>query len=72
LDWCSVSYWDSYCFGFSAILVLLRINAWEGEDDFGIVFLDLLLEWVAWVLLLGYLADQTSIEYVYKISSIYL
>jgi FSR family fosmidomycin resistance protein-like MFS transporter len=25
LFWCSVSnYWDSYCFGFSAILVLLK------------------------------------------------
>jgi hypothetical protein len=33
------------------------------------LFLVSLLAWEAWVLLLGYLADQTSIEYVYKISS---
>jgi FSR family fosmidomycin resistance protein-like MFS transporter len=43
------------------------INAGKSGYDFGILVS--LLAWEAWVLLLGYLADQTSIEYVYKISS---
>jgi FSR family fosmidomycin resistance protein-like MFS transporter len=39
--------------------------AWEGRNDFGIIF-DLLLNGWLGFCFLGYLADQTSIEYVYN------
>jgi FSR family fosmidomycin resistance protein-like MFS transporter len=67
LFWTGVSdYRCRYCF-FSAILVFAGINA--GKVNFWIVFGFAFGMGGLGSALLGYLADQTSIEYVYKISS---
>jgi FSR family fosmidomycin resistance protein-like MFS transporter len=59
----------SHCSAFSAILVFAQDDWCKGV---GMIsgFFGFLLEWEVGSAILGYLADQTSIEYVYKISSL--